>query len=156
MSVSLAKPFRKPIRLRSTVYNAIDREAAFYGEKAGTVANRIVEEELNKIERVGIDHCIVRGSVAYKAISESDRAEENYYIIPDKEAITKQLPSRGVADTSNQVSFYLSQKQMKLLECIVKIQNIVGTIDSDKILTLRYAIVGLMLNNEVLSEIEKM
>ena len=54
MNLSAEKPNRRPIRLCSAVYDVIDSEAAYRGEKAGTVANRMLADELNKVAEVGI------------------------------------------------------------------------------------------------------
>ena len=53
MNLSVEKPIRRPFRLCSAVYDAIDSEAAYRGEKAGTVANRILADELNKVAEIG-------------------------------------------------------------------------------------------------------
>ena len=50
MNLSAEKPNRRPIRLCSAVYDAIDSEAAYRGEKAGTIANRILADELDMVQ----------------------------------------------------------------------------------------------------------
>ena len=54
MNLSAEKPNRRPIRLCSAVYDAIDSEAAYRGEKAGTIANRILADELDKVAKIGM------------------------------------------------------------------------------------------------------
>lgn len=153
MNLSAEKPNRRPIRLCSAVYDAIDSEAAYRGEKAGTVANRMLADELNKVAKVGIEYCVVYGSSKYKTITKADREGERWYIIPTKEEIEKHLPSKRMGGMSKQVSFYLSNKHLTLLEEIVRLQNIVKTINMDgEIHTLRFAVMGLLLNNELLCE----
>ena len=153
MKESQAKPVRKPIRLRSTIFEYIDKKAAYMGLRTGTLANRILEEELDKVKRAGIDHCVRRGSKAYENLTPEEQAGKNYYVIPAKESIEIHMPNRGEGDGSNQVSFYMTEAQLNLLEDIVRFQNIKGTVDAGKVLTLRYAVVGLLLNNEVLSKV---
>ena len=47
----------------------------------------------------------------------------------------------------------MSDKHLALLEEIVRLQNIIKTVDLDgKIHTLRFAVVGLFLNNKNISE----
>ena len=68
MNLSAEKPNRRPIRLCSAVYDAIDSEAAYRGEKAGTIANRILADELDKVAKIGIKHCVVYGSNKYRSM----------------------------------------------------------------------------------------
>ena len=120
MNLSAEKPNRRPIRLCSAVYDAIDSEAAYRGEKAGTIANRILANELDKVAKIGIKHCVVYGSNKYKSMTGTDREGETWYILPAKEEIEKHLPSKSVGGKSKQVSFYLSDKHLALLEEIVR------------------------------------
>ena len=157
MSEISAKPNRRPIRLHPALFDVIDSEAAYRGEKAGTVANRILAEELERVEAVGIEHCVVRDSRRYNDIPESERVGEGWYVLPTKAEIAKHLPSRGIGSISKQVSFYFSDKNLAVLEKIVRMQNIVKTMDSEgEILTIRFAVVGLMLNNKLLSEVDEL
>ena len=100
MNLSAEKPNRRPIRLCSAVYDAIDSEAAYRGEKAGTIAIRILADELDKVAKIGIKHCVVYGSNKYRSMTGTDREGEEWYILPAKEEIEKHLPSKSVGGKS--------------------------------------------------------
>ena len=53
---------------------------------------------------------------------------------------------------NKQVSLYLSDDEVNQLNKVVYAQDVFGTYDSEKILSYRYAIHGLLLNTELLKK----
>ena len=65
-----------------------------------------------------------------------------------------QARKRGTKVTANkQVSFYLTEEQIKTLQNIVFIQDIRAAIDCGEVVTYRFAILALLLNTDVLTRV---
>lgn len=146
------KKERVLIRFRPEIYECFELEAAYEGLRVGTTANRLLARELNKLAAVGMQHCVVMGSEAYEAISEAERS--SFYVLPESKAIIEYLPEqtgkRGAKPINKQVTFYLTEAQLEMLQQIVRIQDIRKATENGKIVTYRFAVLGLLLNNEAL------
>ena len=108
--------------------------------------------ELNKAASVKPEHCVVFGSEDYAAIPEGKRS--SYYVLPESKDIIEYLPEqtgkRGAKLINKQVTFYLMEDQLETLKKIVRIQDIRKSMDHGQIVTYRFAVLGLLLNNEAL------
>ena len=108
--------------------------------------------ELNKAASVKPEHCVVFGSEDYAAIPEGKRS--SYYVLPESKDIIEYLPEqtgkRGAKPINKQVTFYLMEDQLETLKKIVRIQDIRKSMDHGQIVTYRFAVLGLLLNNEAL------
>ncbi len=52
------RKYRLRIRLHRKIYDLLEMEALWQDSKIGTLANRILREELAKLRQVGLDHCV--------------------------------------------------------------------------------------------------
>ena len=52
------RKYRLRIRLHRKIYDLLEMEALWQDSKIGTLANRILQEELAKLRQVGLDHCV--------------------------------------------------------------------------------------------------
>ena len=52
---------------------------------------------------------------------------------------------------NKQVTFYLTEEQLEILKAVVRIQDIRKSMDCGEIVTYRFAVLGLLLNNEALN-----
>ena len=52
------RKYRLRIRLHRKIYDLLEMEALWQDSKIGTLANRILQEELAKLRQVGPDHCV--------------------------------------------------------------------------------------------------
>ena len=88
----------------------------------------------------------------YAAIPEGKRS--SYYVLPESKDIIEYLPEqtgkRGAKPINKQVTFYLMEDQLETLKKIVRIQDIRKSMDHGQIVTYRFAVLGLLLNNEAL------
>ena len=50
------RKYRLRIRLHRKIYDLLEMEALWQDSKIGTLANRILQEELAKLRQVGMDH----------------------------------------------------------------------------------------------------
>ena len=152
MPVDAMKKERVLIRFRPEIYECFELEAAYQGLRVGTVANQLLISELNKVANAGQEHCVVWGTEEYAAIPEDKRSR--YYVLPDSKTIIEYLPEqtgkRGAKPINKQITFYLTEDQFETLEKIVQIQDIRKSMDRGKIVTYRFAVLGLLLNNEAL------
>ena len=140
------------IRFQPAIADYFDYQAAFEGSMLGTVANRLLREELGKIEAVGIENCFVTGSEEYKKAFPTKRKTKGIYMIPPKATIEKYLPQRNGKTINRQVSFILTERELEILEQVVVIQDIMGTMNNRGICSFRYAVHGLLLNSPILKK----
>ncbi len=151
---------RVRIRLYIDINEAIDREAAWQGVKIGTLTNRIVREELAKIEAVGLENCLFRGSLAYNArAAEIEKSPEKFYVIPSFDLRERYTPSNGRGiDVGSQVSLYLTDEQVGILHDLAAREMLRGTWKRGddgavEVTSYRYILVGLLLNHPILAEL---
>ena len=141
------------IRFRPEIYECFELEAAYEGLRVGTIANRLLISEIKKVARVGKGHCVVSGSEEDMAIPEGKKQE--YYVLPASRDVIEYLPEqtgkRGGKPINKQVTFYLTEEQLEILKAVVRIQDIRKSMDCGEIVTYRFAVLGLLLNNEALN-----
>lgn len=146
------KKERVLIRFRPEIYECFELEAAYEGLRVGTLANQLLICEIEKVSRLGESRCVVFGSEEYEAIPENKRGD--YYVLPESKHIIEYLPEqtgkRGAKPINKQVTFYLTKDQLETLKKIVYIQDIRKSMDCGRIVTYRFAVLGLLLNNEAL------
>ena len=63
----------------------------------------------------------------------------------------EQTGKRGGKPINKQVTFYLTEEQLEILKAVVRIQDIRKSMDCGEIVTYRFAVLGLLLNNEALN-----
>ena len=143
---------RVRIRLHLAIQEVLEREADWEGIRLGTLTNRILQNEFDEIQRVGIENCRF-------ADSEPDAETEKYYIIPSSEERKQYMPtnSRG-QESGAQVSLFMSEQQYEYLCTLTKQEMRQGTWKRDKdgnitVTSVRYIIVGLLLNSPQLKEL---
>lgn len=143
------------VRFRSDFAEILEVRAWYEGSRLGTLTNRLVRSELQKVSRVGEKYIISKGSAEYDELVATGGLDESYYLLPEIDEIISFMPTnegrRGTKLTKNkQVSLYLTEDEVSQLNRVVYAQDVFGTYDSEKILSYRYAIHGLLLNTELL------
>lgn len=151
---------RVRIRLHIDIQDAIDREAAWQGVKIGTLTNRIVREELAKIEAVGPDNCLICGSREYtQRAAEWQSRPAAFYLLPDFALRERYTPTNGRGiDSGAQVTLYLTPAQVGILHALAAREMLRGTWKRGadgavEITSYRYVLVGLLLNHPLLAEL---
>ena len=77
------RKYRLRIRLHRKIYDLLEMEALWQDSKIGTLANRILQEELAKLRQVGLDHCVCGDEDAASARRiEAEKHPERYYMLP--------------------------------------------------------------------------
>jgi hypothetical protein len=154
----MSDKIRVLVRFRPEIFECFEMRSDYEGTKAGTVANRLLKDEIEKVSRVGERHIIIQNSDEFMSLSKTQGIDDTYYILPDADTVIANMPNqarkRGTKVTANkQVSFYLTEEQIKTLQNIVFIQDIRAAIDCGEVVTYRFAILALLLNTDVLTRV---
>ena len=144
------------MRLSLRLRNILECEAAVEDVRVGTVVNRLLQEEIDKMILVGADRCLMFGTREYRA-AESDVKEYPalYYILPSEQTIQKYIGTRLDDSKYPQMSLYFTEEQHELLQALVKKQRIPTTVQNGMVKSFRYVIVGMLLNNRLFDRLEK-
>ena len=142
------------VRFRSDFAEMLEIRAWYEGSRLGTLTNRLIRNELQKVSRVGERYIISKGSAEYDELVATEGLDESYYLLPEIDEIISFMPTnegrRGTKLMKNkQVSLYLAEDEVNQLNKVVYAQDVFGTYNSEKILSYRYAIHGLLLNTEL-------
>lgn len=90
------RKYRLRIRLHRKIYDLLEMEALWQDSKIGTLANRILQEELAKLRQVGLDHCVCGDEDAASARRiEAEKHPESYYMLPSFDCREKYMPTHG-------------------------------------------------------------
>lgn len=143
---------RVRIRLHLMIQEVLEREAAWEGVRLGTLVNQILQKQFDEIQRVGISNCRF-------ADAEPDVNTEEYYIIPSSDERRQYMPTNGRGqDAGAQVSLFMSAEQFDCLLYLAEQEMRQGTWRRGKdgnveITSVRYIVVGLLLNSPQLKEL---
>ena len=147
----LAEPKRRIlIRFQPLIADCLEYQAAYLGIKVGTITNELIRDELKKIEAVGIKNCFVQDSEEYETVLSEIRKGREAYILPSKDRIQRYLPDKNGRTLNRQISIFLTENEAELLDQIVRLQDIMGTMKYGEISSYRYAVHGLLLNSPVI------
>lgn len=144
------------VRFRPEISELFNLWANYEGSRVGTVANRALRKEIEKVSRVGKEHIIIRDSAEFEKCEAAGEGSEPVYILPSTKEVIACMPSqfgkRGTKVTENkQISFYLTDDEIEILNEVVYTQDIRATMDCGKIVTYRFAILALLLNSPKLA-----
>ena len=142
------------LRLGVEVREILDGEALVQDVRTGTLANRVLREELDKVMRVGVDKCLIVGSRDYLvAQADIEQNRNDYYLFPAIKTTANYITTQ-LDKSYPQFSFYLAPEELDVLQQLVRKQRIAFTIrDDGSIKSYRYVIAGMLLNNPLLSEL---
>ncbi len=130
--------------------DVLDDEAAVEDVRISTLANRMCQEELQKVMDVGIDNCFITNSKEYRNIQESDsNTDDKYYLFPKVSETEKFISTQWDNKMYPQISFYFTLEQMEIMQQLVMKQRIPKTISNGEVKSYRYVIVGMLLNHSV-------
>ena len=151
---------RVRIRLHVDIEVAIQREATRQGIKLGTLTNRIIKEELGKIQHTGADGCLFPDAVHYERDRvERERKGKAVYTFPAFELRERYTPSNGRGiNAGSQVTLCLEPEQIALLRQLAGKDRIRGTWKTTDegetvIVSYRFILVGLFLKNPLLQDL---
>lgn len=143
------------IRLHYKIYDAIELEAAWQDSKVGTIANRILQEEFAQISRVGLAHCLCADADA-----PADAEGEGYYVLPSLDCREKYMPTHGRGlETKGQVTLMVTDEQREILEQLFAresrlVRGVYSESMGETVKSYRYQIVGMLLHNPLLRELQ--
>ena len=114
------RKYRLRIRLHRTIYDLLEMEALWQDSKIGTLANRILQEELARLRQVGLDHCVCGDEDAASARRiEAENHPESYYVLPSFDCREKYMPTHGRGlDTKGQVTLLVTAEQLQLIDAL--------------------------------------
>ena len=153
---------RLRIRLHHKIYEALELEAVWQDSRIGTQANRIMQEEFARLQAVAPD-CILCG--ADEGDAEKLRAAaahpEQYYVFPSLDCREKYMPTHGRGlDTKGQVTLLVTAEQLQLIDALFDresgcVRGLYSESQGQTVKSYRYQIVGLLLHNPLLQELQK-
>ena len=146
------RKYRLRIRLHRKIYDLLEMEALWQDSKIGTLANRILQEELAKLWQVGLDHCVCGDEDAASARRiEAEKHPESYYMLPSFDCREKYMPTHGRGlDTKGQVTLLVTADRES--GCV---RGLYSESQGQTVKSYRYQIVGLLLHNPLLQELQK-
>ena len=105
------------LRIGLLIRETLVDEAAVEDIRVGTLANRLLQSELDKVMAVGVDNCLIMNSREYlasKAEIEQNRAA--YYLFPETKVVSRFIATQLDDKIYPQISFYFLKEQMDVLE----------------------------------------
>lgn len=142
------------LRLGVEIREILDGEALVQDVRTGTLANRVLREELDKVMRVGVDKCLIVGSRDYLAAqADIEQNRNDYYLFPAIKTTANYITTQ-LDKSYPQFSFYVAPEELDVLQQLVRKQRIAFTIrDDGSIKSYRYVIAGMLLNNRLFAEL---
>ena len=128
------RKYRLRIRLHRKIYDLLEMEALWQDSKIGTLANRILQEE---------------------------KHPESYYVLPSFDCREKYMPTHGRGlDTKGQVTLLVTAEQLQLIDALFDresgcVRGLYSESQGQTVKSYRYQIVGLLLHNPLLQELQK-
>lgn len=149
------KKVRVIIRPHKQIRACLEQEATYEGLRVATLANSILQEELQKIDSVGLENCVMQDSEKYKMLVRENKVRDSYYIIPSRLMINSYVPliSPNAKESTKQVSFFVYPEQLEILKAVTMLIKAKGSIKNGKISSYRFAVAALLLNNPVCKEL---
>jgi len=119
-------------------------------------------EELAKLRQVGLDHCVCGDEDAASARRiEAEKHPESYYMLPSFDCREKYMPTHGRGlDTKGQVTLLVTAEQLQLIDALFDresgcVRGLYSESQGQTVKSYRYQIVGLLLHNPLLQELQK-
>ena len=81
------------VRFRSDFAEILEVRAWYEGSRLGTLTNRLVRSELQKVSRVGEKYIISKGSAEYDELVATGGLDESYYLLPEIDEIISFMPT---------------------------------------------------------------
>lgn len=103
------------------------------------------------MSRAGEGHIITRDSAEFEEYEAAGEGSAPVYVLPNAKEVIAYMPDqarkRGTKVANNkQISFYLTDDEIKVLNEVVYAQDIRIAMDCGEIVTYRFAILALLLN----------
>ena len=121
-----------------------------------------MQEELAKLRQVGLDHCVCGDEDAASARRiEAEEHPESYYMLPSFDCREKYMPTHGRGlDTKGQVTLLVTAEQLQLIDALFDresgcVRGLYSESQGQTVKSYRYQIVGLLLHNPLLQELQK-
>ena len=127
------------VRFRPEISECFELQAIYEGLRVGTIANRVLREEIEKVRREGKGHIITRDSAEFEEYETAGEGSDPVYVLPNAKEVIAYMPDqarkRGTKDD-----------EIKALNEVVYAQDIRIAMDCGEIVTYRFAILALLLN----------
>lgn len=100
--------------------------------------------------KVGADNCVMADTKEYhEKVSAITASRDTFYIFPPLKDIEAYIGTSLDDKQYPQVSLYFTNAQIELMQEIAKKQRIATTIESGRVKSYRYIVMGMLLNNPV-------
>ena len=129
------------LRVGLLIRETLVDEAAVEDIRVGTLANRLLQSEMDKVMRGGADNCLIMNS------REIEQNRAAYYLFPETKVVSRFIATQLDDKIYPQISFYFLKEQMDALEKLVRKQRIPQTIRNGAVHSYRYVIAGMLLNH---------
>ena len=143
------------LRVGLKIRDILEGEAAVEDVRIGTLANRVLREELEKVLSIGSNNCLIIGSRDYgESQSKIQENRSNYYLFPTIKTTSSFIATQLDNKNYPQISFYFTPKEIEVMQELVRKQRIPYTIrDDGSIKSYRYVVAGMLLNNPLFDEL---
>lgn len=89
----MSDKIRVLVRFRPEIFECFEMRSDYEGTKAGTVANRLLKDEIEKVSRVGERHIVIQNSDEFMSLSKTQGIDDTYYILPDADTVIANMPN---------------------------------------------------------------
>lgn len=143
------------LRVGLKIRDILEGEAAVEDVRIGTLANRVLREELEKVLAVGSNKCLIVDSKDYQALQPDIKENRNnYYLFPTIRTTSSFIATQLDDKNYPQISFYFTSDEVEVMQELVRKQRIPYTIrDDGSIKSYRYVVAGMLLNNPLFDEL---
>ena len=137
------------MRVGQRLREVLEGRAAVEDIRVGTVANRLLQEELAKVHAAGIAHCVVQGEEEYEdSYPDIVKHRDSYYIFPTDKAVDDNMATKEDNTVFPQISLYFTKEQQELMQELVLKRGTWNTVRNGRVRSYRYVIVGMLLNSD--------
>lgn len=110
------------LRVGLLIRETLVDEAAVEDIRVGTLANRLLQSEMDKVMKVGADNCLIMNSREYLASeAEIEQNRAAYYLFPETKVVSRFIATQLDDKIYPQISFYFLKEQMDALEKLVEL-----------------------------------
>ena len=95
------------LRVGLLIRETLVDEAAVEDIRVGTLANRLLQSEMDKVMKVGADNCLIMNSREYLASeAEIEQNRAAYYLFPETKVVSRFIATQLDDKIYPQISFY--------------------------------------------------
>ena len=83
------------VRFRPEISECFELQAIYEGLRVGTIANRVLREEIEKVRRAGKGHIITRDSAEFEEYETAGKGSDPVYVLPNAKEVIAYMPDQA-------------------------------------------------------------